>query len=247
MPAGTDHAAAIRPFLLNSMHASELSGSARDPSLPVGIGLPRMVPAASVDEVLAALPPGGFAFGHLPHDPVTEQLFRARRAPIVLIVRDPRDVVVSHARYVGRIPHHRLYDLYRDLDPVRAIDLSIRGVGAGTGGGGLLDLAARVGSLLGWLPLPEVCLVRFEALVGPRGGGSADQQRDALRRIARHLGVEAGDAVLDRVAEASYGGTATFDTGRIGAWRQALSAAQTALIDDMIGPMLEQLGYARGS
>ena len=68
-----------------------------------------------------------------------------------------------------------------------------------------LDYAMRDPAFLGhdefarslWLlNHPAVCKVRYEDLVGPRGGGTAEAQLDAVSRLVRHIDSDADPAEI---------------------------------------------------
>ena len=89
-----------------------------------------------------------------------------------------------------------------------------------------LDYAMRDPAFLGhgefarslWLLRhPAVCKVRYEDLVGPRGGGTAGAQLDAVTRLVGHVGADVDP--LQVAAKIYDPGSWSFHQGRTGAWR----------------------------
>lgn len=90
---------------------------------------------------------------------------------------------------------------------------------------------------------PNVCKVSFEELVGPKGGGSAESQRNAAARLASFLGLSAQipadtvDGLFNREAFSFY-------QGQIGAWREVFTPEHRSLADARFGTVLTMYGYA---
>ncbi|MBO0804625.1 MAG: hypothetical protein J2P25_16315 [Nocardiopsaceae bacterium] len=89
---------------------------------------------------------------------------------------------------------------------------------------------------------PAVCKTRFEDMVGPRGGGSAEAQARSLDRIFEFLGV--GDAQPGDVAGQLFNPDVfSFYRGQIGGWREAFTPGLRRLADDRLGDLLRLYGY----
>lgn len=54
---------------------------------------------------------------------------------------------------------------------------------------------------------PDILIVKFENLIGPKGGGSAYLQKNEILKIARYLDIEIDDQKLDYVITNLFGGT----------------------------------------
>ncbi|KUL32186.1 hypothetical protein [Streptomyces regalis] len=113
-----------------------------------------------------------------------------------------------------------------------------------------IDYALRDPSFLGrdqfersmWpLRHPDVCKVRFEDLIGPKGGGSRERQVESLARLFAQIGSpEDPEDVADRIYnENSW----SFFKGRSGSWREHFTDKNIARFDEQFGDILEQYGY----
>ena len=89
-------------------------------------------------------------------------------------------------------------------------------------------------------------LVKFEDLVGTKGGGSAEAQRLAVERVAEHLGVGVDEATMRAVEEGLFGAGRTFRKGQIGGWREEFSAEHARAVEEVLGSLLVELGYKAG-
>lgn len=213
------------------------------PSVEVGVDWPARADEASFRRRLALLPPGGVANAHLPYSATAVRLLAVRHIRVVAVVRDPRDVALSLGPYVMTRPEHHLHRRYAQLDEDGRLLASIRGLEPDEHGNGLLPLAARVRSVTAWAVDPMALLVRFEDLIGERGGGSRSAQREALGALAEHLGVVVAQDRMEDIARNLFGGTSTFRRGQQGGWRQAYGARHVAAARSEIGNLLVELGY----
>ena len=85
--------------------------------------------------------------------------------------------------------------------------------------------------------------MKFEDLVGPKGGGSAEAQRRAVGRVAEHVGAPAGERAMRLVAEGLFGEGRTFRKGQIGGWREEFSPEHVRAAREVAGTLLVELGY----
>lgn len=207
----------------------------------LGVGHPRTADRARLRRFLAALKPGVFVTGHVPYSPELASDLAELGYQVIAMVRDPRDVVVSKVRFANSLPDGRLdRELLKNETPERQIALATEGYSIN--GGDPVDIGSRLDKILAW-EAAGALVVRFEDLVGPRGGGSADQQLETIRAIRVHLGLGADEAIELQAADRSYGSSPTFRSGRSKGWRDNLSAEQAARIEELAGPAMHRLGY----
>ena len=92
------------------------------------------------------------------------------------------------------------------------------------------------------LASPHALSVRYEDLVGPLGGGSADRQHATVTRVLEHLGVSASVPAL---CDGLYGGTKTFSVGRVDDWRDHFDDHALQRFEELFGDILDAYGYER--
>jgi sulfotransferase 6B1 len=119
--------------------------------------------------------------------------------------------------------------------------VSIRG--GELGGRKLQSLDERYRQFLRWEREGGTAVVKFEDLVGTKGGGSAEAQRLAVEGVARQLGVE--ERTMG-VVEDLFGVGRTFRKGQIGGWREEFSAEHERALKEVVGSLLVELGYEAG-
>jgi hypothetical protein len=83
--------------------------------------------------------------------------------------------------------------------------------------------------------------IRFEDLVGARGGGDAERQVGAVEAVLDWSGIEGDPRQLaDRLYDP---GARMFNQGRIGRWREEMSDAQVRRFERQYGDVLAAHGY----
>ncbi len=209
-----------------------------------GIDWPRNVPLSKTEDTFMRLKHGTFCAVHLPYSNSMAQWLETKELKSLLILRDPRDVVVSHARYVADRPDHFLFAFYQNLTKSERIMRSIEGVNLEASNGPmLLNIYDRYCKLIHWMKSPLNYTTFFEKLVGPAGGGSREAQREELIKIAEHLGLSFNDKCIDDISNQLFGGTETFHKGRIGSWREHFSEEHKRLFNEIAGSLIKGFGF----
>jgi len=183
--------------------------------------------------------PGQVVAAHLRfHASYPDVIARGDVRPILLI-RDPRDIVVSQVHYVSKRTDHRLHSLFEELPDVKErLRLAI----AGDPERGVVSIGDRLGYFAGWLDTALV--VRFEDLVGPDGGGTRDRQDATLRSIYGFLGMDVDGPTLARIGARLFStDSPTFRSGAIGGWRRSLDPELQALFERTVGDRIRPYGY----
>jgi hypothetical protein len=159
----------------------------------------------------------------------------------VLLIRDPRDVILSFRNHLAHdkrwpfskqqdIPHYKALPLdnqmaeamqYPPFSPAQA-----------------LPIAAK------WASDPQFVVIRFEDLIGEKGGGSEAAQGETLRLIAGCMDLNLTDEKIAQVQNNLFGGTWTFHKGQIGGWHMAFSLENLTLFHTLFGSIVQDLGYA---
>jgi hypothetical protein len=203
---------------------------------------------AEILRELGRLLPGDIAYGHLHATPDVCAALCAPGFAAYFMLRDPRDVVVSHLHYVTEMaPGHALHAYYQQAlssfdERLRA---SIQGVDEASAGARLQDIRARFEPYLGWLERSEVLALRYEDFLTGRA--------QALERVFDHAMQRGFASRCDKAAaleilEQSIAPerSPTFRRGISGGWRAAFNPEHKALFKDLAGDLLVQLGYETG-
>jgi hypothetical protein len=198
---------------------------------------------------LGGCPQGMFVTAHARFHPVLRDLIGELRFRQILVLRDPRDVVVSGMFFQKREPwllHHKYYTEALESDEER-IMATIRGFG--------LDVAtdhprASIREIfegyIPWLDDPSTLVVRFEDLVGPRGGGVSEKQLDEIKRIGDFVERPLSRERAQRIAQKMYSkGSLTYRKGIVGDWRNHFTEDHQRVFKEVAGDILIRLGYEK--
>ena len=224
-------------------------------------GQPRPLEAILAD--LRRLKAGDTAYGHLHAlPPIMDYLCRDGFAPF-FILRDPRDVVVSHVHYItdmasGHIHHHYFQEVLSTFDErLRASICGMDIESAPSPEIAFPSIAARFEPFLGWLDRPEMLVLHYEAFIRSRedtlqlmldyvvkrgfplrrNGDSGC--KDANQAAARQDAIEALESSINPA------GSPTFRRGKIGGWRDEFSPENKRIFKEIAGDLLIRLGYEK--
>lgn len=210
-------------------------------TIPIDVTLPVQVPINLAQEWLEAIPPGQFLSGHLPWTEATAQLLRTAHLKHLMIVRDPRDVLVSYLHFVTK-PQHPLSKDFLSLSPDQRFHLALDGGPGPHSGRQIVGLRQAFASILEWQREPDVLITSFESLIGERGDGSGAAQRAAIRAICQYLEMDSDDNLIEHVCRHAFDtGAETFRRGKIGAWQDELSPDQIRLCNEGFAQILQDL------
>ena len=215
-------------------------------TIPVGAGRLAWVRADDLARVVQRLGPGEVTGGHMPYSASFADLLRREGIRSLLILRDPRDVVVSLMYHLRAGPRRRpgaylAYTLRNDEEGLR---LCIEGA-TNAPGRAFPGIAQRLEAFLPWRVVPEVYTTRFEKLIGPQGGGGEEAQEIEIRNIARYLGLSLTSEQVRKVASGLFGHGLTFRRGQIGSWKDHFQEEHKAAFKRVAGQHLIELGYER--
>lgn len=237
-------------LLTQVMHGFTQVGPAVDSGLPAIVTFRgdsgRQRQEAEILADLQRLLPGDIAYGHLHALPAVETVLCQPGMATYFILRDPRDVVVSHVHYLTEMAsnhiHHHYYQHKLGTFDER-LTASIQGVSdVELGPHPLPDIRARFEPYLGWLEHPETLTIHYEDFITQREpaiGSVFDHavQRGFAPTQPRSLAIQVLSASIDPQR------SPTFRSGKIGGWKTAFTPAHRQLFKEITGDLLVRLGY----
>jgi hypothetical protein len=237
------------PFFLHGALTQQrpMQAEETEDSVLVGVIWPCLVKTEGLTSILGDVPRNQYLKGHLPYSPRTAQILEDLDYKMVIIVRDPRDVALSHINWAltrDYLPHQKYYE---SLSPEERLTQEIGGFAFPPGGPVVLDMRKRYEYILKWRGHPMVYVTSFERLVGPRGGGSAEAQHEEVNNIAAHLGIELTEDHRNAVIENLFGGSVTFKEGKSGGWKQHFNESHKEKIKALMGDLIVELGYEQNN
>ncbi|AUJ63180.1 hypothetical protein B9057_02050 [Aestuarium zhoushanense] len=214
--------------------------------VPVGVFSPYFVPRSVFESWLRNRPLTSFGKAHVPFSQSAMQAFDATQTRAITILRDPRAVAASMIPYVlnARNWNHYLRPFYETLTEDERVDFTIHGGYANPPGLAVKSLNDALESVLNWGQHDGTLIIKFEDLVGPQGGGTADAQFACVQAIAAHLNVPMTDDLWAKVSQVFDPSSPTFRGGRIDAWRDRLTPSQIARVEASLDPaLMQRAGY----
>jgi len=204
----------------------------------------RPTPQVWINAQLEALRPGDIRLGYLAWSTETEARLCRPRWAVYQMVRDPRDVIVSQIFYATDMHQgHALRPYLQGLpDMETRIDTMIRGIPEGPLQ--RANVRQQYERFLPWMKRPDVCLVRYEQLVG-----EPDETLGSMLGYARARGLtlkETDSALAARLRQRmSPAASETFRKGGAGGWRRHFTKRNLRTFEAVAGDLLMTLGYER--
>ena len=188
--------------------------------------------------------------GHMPFNAQLAEDLKRERVANILMVRDPRDIALSNVHYIARIDKsHRLHQYFsKNLSSFEErLSASINGISSKELGNAMppsYDIGWHIRRYLAWAEDKDCLVVRFEDLIGERGGGCRRRQQETLHHILRHLDLESAKLDTELIANRIFHtGSRTFNVGTIGQWKAAFQPQHTEAIERVAGDCISRLGY----
>lgn len=198
-------------------------------------------------KIFDTMPDNHLMFGHQMNNEKIMKIIRDKGIITFIIVRDPRDVVISrfyHERSFGKCVR---YNRFRSIPPQEAIKEVIYHVEGPKVNNVWVDatneklnISEYFKSFSMFWRSDYVNVIRFEDLVGPLGGGSQEKQMQTLRFIRNKLG---SSADIEQIASRLFGGPITFRKGQIGEWAREMSDENKELVNKVAEDVIKELGY----
>lgn len=189
---------------------------------------------------------GKYIVSHLPPNQELIHFLLSNNYKILTIIRDPRDQLISALHWIidDHDPDH-LFDV--PVDQFKALSLSEQIDELMTGERfSFKEFEVLYQRHYQWLSLDpaKALVVKFEDLVGPKGGGNRRKQIENLLTIARKIGVPLSKERASVIAdEQLFGESSTFRSGQIEEWKEVFTREQKLRFNELYGKDLLYLGY----
>jgi len=223
----------------------------------------RLRPESEILSDLQRLLPGDIAYGHVHAFPGVVSFVCQDSFASYFILRDPRDVVVSHVHYVTEIaPGHILHPYYSQTlnsfdnrlstsivgitNPHTSSDHSagkfLNAPPNGSQPPTLPDINQRFEPFMGWLDRPQVLLLRFEDFITRRVATIGNVLDHAIEHgFTPTCDRETAIRILSEGINPKN--SPTFRSGKVGGWHSAFNDQHKELFKDVTGNLLISLGY----
>jgi hypothetical protein len=206
--------------------------------------------------------PGDVAYGHV-HALPSALAFLCREGVVsYFILRDPRDVAVSHAHYVAGMAKNFIHGTYYQ-EVLKSFDerlsASIAGFSSSTFPGSPLtgsysqvsdsslpDIRQRFEPYMGWLDHPEVLVLHYEEFIAARQPALEKVLHHAVQRgFGFSCAPETAIQILSQSIDPAR--SPTFRSGKIGDWRTSFTTEHISIFKEVTGDLLIRLGYEQNN
>lgn len=229
-------------------------------------------PAVTVlnQNLINVLQPQNFYVTHAPCSENNYKVALNNNAKIILLLRDPRDVLISYVHWLkgehayrltlptgltfgngvepgweyATLPLDQMINQFIKQYPIKAPQIHE-----------YTTIAEFYHLYLPWQNYPTVLTTSFEKLVGRQGGADAVTQEDEIMKIAQFLNKPIDRNQAKMISSRLFGGRGpkscphctTFREGHIGAWRRALNRRQIQALKSIKGfnELLVALNYEK--
>jgi len=206
----------------------------------IGIDTPVEVNRQIIDRKLAKASDGTFLFGHLGY--TTDLLYRIHQMEfeVFVMLRDPRAVLTSFVHYATKNKRHILHEDFVAMSLEERYLAALHGFYDGKAS--LQPMAIRCEALAPWINSKNVQLLQFERLVGSKGGGNNEQQRQTLEILCDKLDID--KAGIEKVMAELHGpGRPTFRKGQIDSWKEEMPVEIHEIANKELADILPVWGY----
>lgn len=168
---------------------------------------------------------------------------------LITIIRDPRDNCISDYHFIMKEKSHRLNFYYQNMktDHERLM-ASICGLSSNelNGAPASLNIGHHYKMFYGWVSASCGIVIKFEDLIGSKGGGCDDKQRKTVEKILSYLNMEISQSELDHILENLFFiNSPTFRKGQINQWQNEFQKEHTQAFEEVAGDILDIFGYER--
>ncbi|PWH16907.1 MAG: hypothetical protein DDG59_08695 [Anaerolineae bacterium] len=189
--------------------------------------------------------PGDIGYGHVHAFPEAVKLLSSPLYATYFILRDPRDVAISHVHYVTEMePRHAHHHLFAHELSTFEERLAATISGVAHAQPPLPSLAERLKPYLEWCKEPNVLTIRYEAFFENRPAVLQQILEQALGRGFR-LSHTVEDALRVLESHIQPQRSPTFRKGGAGGWRQAFTPRHKELFKEYCPGILVELGYEK--
>ncbi len=168
------------------------------------------------------------------------------------IIRDPRAMLVSMAHMVKdgwHGEHANVEDIIWDFIDGRQKHFIRWGVTVNIAYPLIWELGVTdfYKLYLPWMKAKNFYTVRFENLIGAKGGGSDEIQLQEINNIARHIGMNLSAEQITSIRNKLFGGSITFREGKIDGWKKHFTPEMITAYKETPGAcqLLIDLGYEK--
>jgi len=200
-----------------------------------------------IEKIVKRTGKGRFFAAHLWWSQECAHILKKNNLKSIVMIRDPRDIIISGVFYILKKKDHPLHDFFQKLPSLdEQIQNYITGVSGSHSKEGipLYNIRKSFENYLAWDQESFNLLIKFEDLIGPNGGGNLARQLDQVKKISEHLNSDLPESKLNSIAQHTFfSKSVTFRKGTTGEWRKYFTNSHKRHFKDVSSDLLISLGY----
>lgn len=206
----------------------------------IGINHPIEISRGSVERILQKTQKGQYITAHIGFS--EDILSRALELDFktIQMIRDPRAVAASYVPYVAKNINNPFHKEFSQKSKNEQYQIAFKGYQ-----GKNISKQSLYTSCLAlepWINSKETLVIKFEDIVGEKGGGDDTIQKEVLTELASRIG--APKDKIDYVVENIFGsGRHTFRKGKIDSWKDEIPKNIQKTMTEELEPILRKWNY----
>jgi len=206
----------------------------------VGLDFPTEIRRSRIDWLLKRIRDRQYITAHVGY--IEDLLWAVKRHGfrVIVVIRDPRAVVSSMVPYILRSRWHPLHSLFVKLSVEECYRIAYQGYFDDK-----IAFPSIVNKYLAvepWIRSDDVLVVKFEELVGAKGGGSDELQTNILEELCSHVRISLN--YLPTIKEHLFGPSrSTFRKGQVNSWKEEIPSALQERMNIELKNLLARWGY----
>lgn len=191
---------------------------------------------------ISSLKKGQFLLSHMQFDKSITEIAHKNSVKIIHLTRDPRDVLLSHLNYIEKMDttqmSHKFIVQYNNrMDKLKAMIEGKRNI--------LEPFLEVLDKFKPWIDAPNILVIKFEDLIGSKGGGSDEKQKESVKKICDFLSIELENNELKKICSLIYSPkSSTFNKGMIGNWENILDEKEKLWLNTILKEQLKDYKYS---
>ncbi|MFT5672228.1 MAG: hypothetical protein ACI9JT_000857 [Polaribacter sp.] len=185
----------------------------------IGIDTPVKIRKKYIEKILRNCKVGGYVTSHLGYNDLLIDYIKDQKFKIIFMVRDPRAVLNSSYNYILNNHNHKLNAHLKKMSVKKRYESLI--YGEKVNNFTLNSIKQKYDIINKFKYDPSVLTIKFENIIGSKGGGSDELKMLNIQNIANFIKADLSKTKF--VSENFFGpGRKTFRRGNIESWRDEM-------------------------
>ena len=210
----------------------------------IGIDTPVEIRFSYIERKLLSVKSNEYVTSHVGYTDEVLLLTKKYEFKNIVMIRDPRAVLNSLVHYISNDKSHYLHEYFRTLTEVEKFSVALNGNIKESKV--LNSMLTRCNSISNWIEDPSVLCIRFEDLIGKKGGGDYKIQEETIKKILDFIDYKDDykKEKINLIRDTIFGDRKnTFRKGLIDSWKNEIPVSLHKEINEKLLTILNKWGY----